>query len=62
MRKKTDPRTPRHPKPSRAGAGKKGLIVKEQSGSPRSDREACALDNRSHRTFKDQAQTRCATP
>jgi hypothetical protein len=50
MRKKADPRTPKHPKPSRAGANNNGLIVKEQSDSPRSDRETCALDDRSHGT------------
>jgi hypothetical protein len=49
MRKKAEPQTQEHPKPSRAEASKKGLIVKEQS-SPRSDRETCVLDNRSHRT------------
>jgi hypothetical protein len=51
MRKKAEPRTPKHPKTSCAEAGTKGLIAKEQS-SPRSDREPCALDNRSHRTLK----------
>jgi hypothetical protein len=50
MRKKADPRTPKHPEPSRAGANNNGLIVKEQSDSPRSDRETCALDDRSHGT------------
>jgi hypothetical protein len=49
MRKKAEPRTPRHPKPSRAEASTKGLIAKGKN-APRSDRETCALDNRSHRT------------
>jgi hypothetical protein len=51
MRKKTEPQTPRHPKPSRAGAGKKGLIVPGKN-ERQSDGETCALDNRSHRTLK----------
>jgi hypothetical protein len=49
MRKKAEPRTPQHPKPSRAGAGKEGLIVPGKT-ERQSDRESCALDNRSHRT------------
>jgi hypothetical protein len=55
MRKKTEPQTQQHPTTSRAGARKKGLIVKEQS-SPRSDREACALDNRSHKNAEHKAR------
>jgi hypothetical protein len=49
MRKKAEPRTRQHPKPSRAEASTKGLIDKGKN-APRSDREGCALDNRSHRT------------
>jgi hypothetical protein len=51
MRKKTELQTQKHPRTSRAGAGKKGLIVKEEN-TPRSAGETCALDARSHRTAK----------
>ncbi len=50
MRKKTEPHTQQHPKTSRTGASKKGQIAKETNAS-RSDREECALDDRSHRTI-----------
>jgi hypothetical protein len=49
MRKKTEPRTQQHPTTSRAGAEDSGLIAKGET-TPQSDREECALDNRSHRT------------
>ncbi len=49
MRKKTEPQTQKHPKTSRAGASKKGLIAKEEN-LLRSARETCALDDHSHRT------------
>jgi hypothetical protein len=49
MRKKTEPRTPKHRTTSRAGAGNQGLIATGKTAS-RSGREDCALDDRSHRT------------
>jgi len=51
MRKKTEPRTPKHPTTSRTGAGNKGLIATGKTAPP-SGREECALDDRSHRTLK----------
>jgi hypothetical protein len=51
MRKKTEPPTRQHPKTSRAGASKNGLIAKEEN-TRRSVGEECALDDRSHRTFR----------
>jgi biotin synthase-related radical SAM superfamily protein len=59
MRKKTEPQTQKHPKTSRAGASKKGLIVKEEN-LLRSAWEECALDDRSHRTTQLQARARTA--
>jgi hypothetical protein len=50
MRKKTEPQTHGHPTTSRGESSEGGLIAKEQS-SPRSDRETCVLDDRSHRTI-----------
>ncbi len=50
MRKKTEPQTQQHPKTSRAGASNKGLIATGKT-TPRSDRQECALDDRSHRTI-----------
>jgi hypothetical protein len=50
MRKKTEPQTPKHRTTSRAEAGNKGLIATGKT-APRSGREDCALDDRSHGTL-----------
>jgi hypothetical protein len=51
MRKKAEPRTQQHPKTSRVEASEVGLIVQGKNVG-QSDRETCALDNRSHRTLQ----------
>jgi hypothetical protein len=51
MRKKTALPPQQHPTTSGAGQGKDGLIARGET-APQSERENCALDNRSHRTLE----------